>query len=236
MWAISKYDWNDTANDHFTSELRFLYLYCYVFSDSVKNIVRKYYFLKVLCETEKPKEISLKQAKWIMMDTDTTCNLRYLPVKLACIIKRNYLMSSNFFFTYRQAVNLPVLILLFLLSTLSDPIWITVTDSPHVNTGSGVWVRFLFIPCRSRISPSWLGAAGFWCLVEVIVLPGSWCQLQMPGLKQGPLTVIGASPPPGHLSPPEKAPVKSHLTPACKTALHWELASQLLHPPLHPPH
>lgn len=97
------------------------------------------------------------------MDTGTTYNFF---TSEAWLHPQNCLMSSNFFFTYRQTVHMPILALFCLLSTRSDPIWITATDSPHVNTASGAWLGFWFIPCPSRISPSWLGAADLWWLAE----------------------------------------------------------------------
>lgn len=69
----------------------------------------------------------------------------------------------------------------------------TATDSPHVITALGAWLGFWFIPCPSCISPLRLGAVYWWWPT---VLPGSWHKLQMPGLTQGPLTLIGTSPPP----------------------------------------
>lgn len=165
---------------------------------------------------------------WILIQPIT-----YLPVKLGCILKQNCLMSSNFFFTYRQAVHMPIVALFCLLSTHSDPVWITATDSPHVNTASGAWLGFRFIPCPSQISPSWLGAADLWWLVEHrgsarILMPATdaWTDTRSPHPHWH-------DPPSGHLAPAEQAPVNSHLAPACETALHWDhrnwLHSSCLH-------
>lgn len=78
----------------------------------------------------------------------------------AASIEWNFLMSSNFYFTWRQAVCVPILALLCPVSTRSDPVWITATDSPHVIAASGARLGFWFISCPYWISPSWRGGCG----------------------------------------------------------------------------
>lgn len=165
--------------------------------------------------------------------------ITYLPVKLGCTLKQNYLMSSNFYFTYRQVVHMPILALSCLPSSLSDSIWITATDSPHVNTASGAWLGFWFIPCPSRISPSWLGAADFWRLAEHrgsarILTPATdaWTDTRSPHphWHEPPSWPSGAS----RASASQVTPrTRLRDSPPLRPS---ELASPLLHPPLHLPH
>lgn len=170
-----------------------------------------------------------------MIDTETTYNL--LPVKLSCVLNQNYLMSSNFLSTYRQAVHMPILALFCLLSTLSYHIWITATDSLLVNTASGAWLGFWFIPCPSQISPLWPRAADFWWLVEHrssarILTPATdaWTDTSSPH----PLWHVSPSWPSG-ASRASASQVTPHTrlrdSPPLKPS-----ASQLLHRPLHLPH
>lgn len=171
---------------------------------------------------------------WILIQPIT-----FLPVKLGCSLKHNYSMSPNFFFTFRRASTCRSWPCPALLSTLSDPVWIAATDSPHVNTASGAWLGFWFIPrplsnFTLMTRTCWLLMAGW----NIALLPGSWCQLQMPGLTRGPLTLIGTSTPSG----PSGAFGASASQVIPRTRLRdspplraSELASQLLHPPLHLP-
>lgn len=147
-------------------------------------------------------------------------------MKLGCILKQNYLMSFD----------MPILALFCLLSTLSETIWITATDSPDVNTASGAWLGFWFIPCPSRISSSWLGTADFWWLAEHcasarILTPATdaWIDTRSPHphWHEPPSWPSGASrarasqvtPHTGLRDSPPLRPL--------------ERASQFLHPPLH---
>lgn len=158
---------------------------------------------------------------------------------LAAPSNRTIWWALTFFFTYRQAVHMPILALSCLLSTLSDSIWITATDSLHVNTASGAWLGFWFIPCPSRISPSWLGAADFWRLAEHrgsarILTPATdaWTDTRSPHRHwhEPPSWPSGAS----RASASQVTPrTRLRDSPPLRPS---ELASQLLHPPLHLPH
>lgn len=120
---------------------------------------------------------------------------------------------------------------------VSDPIWMTATDSLYINTASGVWLYFdsslaqlEFHPhdCRLPTGDGW---------PNITALPESWHRLQMHRVTQGPLTPLAWAPawPSGasragasHSShPPARLPARQ---PSAET---FRPPSQL---PLPPPH
>lgn len=54
----------------------------------------------------------------------------------------------------------------WVLSTLSYPIWMTATDSPHVNAASGVWLYFDSSLAQFEFSSLWLRAGEWQRLAE----------------------------------------------------------------------
>lgn len=105
---------------------------------------------------------------------------------------------------------------------VSDPIWMTATDSLHINTASGVWLYFdsslaqlEFHPhdCRLRTGDGW---------PNITALPESWHRLQMHRVTQGPLTPLAWAPAWPSGASRAGASHSSH-PPACKTALCWDL-------------
>lgn len=97
-----------------------------------------------------------------------------------------------------------------LLSMLSDPIWMTATDFLHVNTASGAWLVFWFIPCPTWISPLWLQAADCRRLAEHRASARTLTQATDAWTDTGSLNPHWHGPLPGHLVPLEQMPVTYH--------------------------
>lgn len=129
-----------------------------------------------------------------------------------------------------------------LLSIPSDPIWMTATDSLHVNTASGAWLYFVSSLAQPEFHPHDCGLLSGDGWPNIMALPESWHKLQMHRVSQGPLTPLARAPAWPSGASRAGASHSSHLParpPACKKQYSTEafgLASQLLLLPPHPPY